>query len=607
MPYRAAVILLSSALAAAAPKSPARPRYVSSQAYYHAMRAEIALSQNDLTTATGELQLALVYDSDSPYLTLKLAWANLKLGALQKAEKLADRTLVLDPKSADAWLVKSRAELARGQPAQSEKSLKRALDLDPASIDAAIDLARIYQKTNRTKDAISALERSAEKAPDATEPLAEIAEIEVARNHLPAAAQALERALTRDPKSTPLAAALTPIYERQARYQDAAKRWRDLLELSPGDPDALFYAARAELWVDRDNEADRDVEAIQSMLRGPDIDEKLGFLYLTEGRHEKAIPLLLEAVRAKPSDQRLRFAYAIALAEVGKDEAALAELEIIGKDHELYVEARVRIAQVLLNQGRFDRALAALRAALEHQPYAPPLVSLLAETQARSGHIDDALRAVREAKRALQAAKDSQGEAELTETEAQLLVRSGDRDRGIRLIRAMVDQGGGEDALYRLASIEERAGDLDAAQEIAQKLLKESPDSARALNFLGYLWADRAVHLDEAVKLLRRAISMEPRSGALLDSLGWAYHRLGRNDEAERFIQRALHLVGRDPEVAEHLGDVLAVKGNKEGARSAYDKSLTALERAKRARDPEADKIRARVERKRMELARKKP
>src|SRR5207244_2863453 len=130
--------------------------------------------------------------------------------------------------------------------------------------------------------------------------------------------------------------------------------------------------------------------------------------------------------------------------------------------------------------------------------------------------MDDAIRTVRDAKKALQSEKESEGELELTDFEAQLLVRSGDRDRGIRLLRAAVDQGGGEDALYRLAALYERAGDLESAQELVQKLLHDAPESARALNFLGYLWADRSVHLDESVKLLRRAIAIEPRSGAML-------------------------------------------------------------------------------------------
>src|SRR5262249_55823849 len=138
----------------------------------------------------------------------------------------------------------------------------------------------------------------------------------------------------------------------------------------------------------------------------------------------------------------------------------------------------------------------------------------------------------------------------------------------------------------------------------------------------GFLWADRGVRLEEAVKLLRRAIALEPHSGAILDSLGWAYHRLGKNDEAQRFLLPAMRPRGQNAEIArpprgryasegqkdlaEQLGDVYASKGKKDAAKGAYERSLAAIERMKRARDPDADKNRTRVEKKRTELARKK-
>jgi tetratricopeptide (TPR) repeat protein len=606
MPYRAALCFVVGTLFAATPKASPKTRYVSSQAYYHAMRAEIAIAQNDLPTATSELQLALVYDSDSPYLTLKLAWANLKIGALQKAEKLADRTIALDPQSSEAYLVKARAEIARGQNGPGEKALKRALEVEPSSIDAAVDLARLLQRAGRTKDALGVLEKAASQSPDAPEPLTEIAEMEIEQKRIAPAAKALERALKRDPRNVQIAIALSAMYERQGRYEDAAKRWRDLVELVPSDPDALYYLARSELWVDHEEDADRAIEAIQSMVRGADVDEKLGMLYASEGRQEKALPFLEDALRVKPSDQHVRFAYAVALADLGKDEAALAELEKIGPDHELYVEARVRIGQTLLFEGRFDRALAAVRSALEHSPEAPPLVGFLAEALARSGHMDDALRTVREARKAHAQDKEGEAELDLTEIEAQLATRSGDRDRGIRLLKSAVDAGGGEDALYRLAGLYERIQDFESAQEIMQKLLKDAPDSSRALNFIGYMWAERSVHIDESVRLLRRAVELEPRSAAILDSLGLALHRQQKLEEAERYLVRASHLTANDPEIAEHLADVLAARGKKDAARNAYEKCLATLERARRARDPDIDKNRARVEKKKADLARKK-
>lgn len=589
-------------------------RFVSSQAYYHAMRAELALAKNELVQAADELQLALVYDSDSEYLTVALAKTSLKLGSIPRAAKLADRALLIAPASPAVWILRAHVELAKAQArltrsaperdkgpdpnVQAEKALKKAIELDPAGVEAPIELARLIAKRGRQKEAIALLYKAAERAPRSTEPFAEIAKLEVDRRRLRAASRALEYALERDPRAVGVVIALSQIYERQARYEEAAALWRKTIELVPDDVDALFYAARAELWVEHDAEAEKLVGEIQAMQRGPELELRLGLMYLEEGRAAPASVLLAEAVRSIPSDQRARFAYGVSLAQLGKDEAALAELELIGPEHELYVDARVRIGTILLSLGRSDRVKLALRHALDRQPNAAPLLSFSAIALERSGQLDEALRTLREARR------QAPHELELAQSEATLLIRNGDRDRGTRLMRALVEQQSapGEDALFRLGEVFERAGEVEPAVETMQRIIRESPDSARALNFLGYMFAARATRLDEAEKLLRRALALEPRSGAVLDSLGFVCFRRGKLEDAERYLSRAARLQPNDPEVLEHLGDVYLARGKAEQARESYARARTALDREVLAKAPEAPSDLSRVRKKLAEL-----
>src|SRR6185436_8648475 len=137
----------------------------------------------------------------------------------------------------------------------AEKALRKAIELNPQRVDAPIELARLISKRGRSKEAIVILFKAAEKNPRSTEPFAEIAQLEVARRRLRAASRALEYALERDPHRVEVAIALSQSYERQARYEDAAAVWRKTAELAPGDLDALFYGARAELWVEKDDNA----------------------------------------------------------------------------------------------------------------------------------------------------------------------------------------------------------------------------------------------------------------------------------------------------------------------------------------------------------------
>ena len=75
------------------------------------------------------------------------------------------------------------------------------------------------------------------------------------------------------------------------------------------------------------------------------------------------------------------------------------------------------------------------------------------------------------------------------------------------------------------------------------------------LNYLGYSWVDQGVHLDEAFKMLRRAVELQPEDGYIVDSLGWAHYKLGHYDEAVKLLERAIELKPGDPVINDHLGD----------------------------------------------------
>src|SRR6266481_549671 len=97
----------------------------------------------------------------------------------------------------------------------------------------------------------------------------------------------------------------------------------------------------------------------------------------------------------------------------------------------------------------------------------------------------------------------------------------------------------------------------EAAEAEFRKVLQVNPANAGALNYLGYMLADRNVRLQEALQLITKALEKEPNNGAYLDSLGWVYYRLGRLPEAEENLRRALAKTPRDATVHDHLGDVL--------------------------------------------------
>jgi tetratricopeptide (TPR) repeat protein len=101
----------------------------------------------------------------------------------------------------------------------------------------------------------------------------------------------------------------------------------------------------------------------------------------------------------------------------------------------------------------------------------------------------------------------------------------------------------------------ERAKKWSAAESDLKTALKLYPDQPHVLNYLGYSWVDQGINLDEGMRMIRRAVEQRPDDGYIVDSLGWAYYRLGNYDEAVKHLERAVELKPDDPTINDHLGD----------------------------------------------------
>ena len=126
---------------------------------------------------------------------------------------------------------------------------------------------------------------------------------------------------------------------------------------------------------------------------------------------------------------------------------------------------------------------------------------------------------------------------------------------------------------YARALVAEKLGDLEMVESDLQTILEKEPANAQVLNALGYTLADRTTRYEEALKYIKRAIELEPDDPAVVDSMGWVHYRLGDYNQAIKHLRRANEL-SKDPEIAAHLGEVLWVSGDKQGALEIWENSL---------------------------------
>ena len=101
----------------------------------------------------------------------------------------------------------------------------------------------------------------------------------------------------------------------------------------------------------------------------------------------------------------------------------------------------------------------------------------------------------------------------------------------------------------------ERSKQWTKAEVDLKKALEMQPEQPHVLNYLGYSWIDQGINLDDAMKMIRRAVDQRPDDGYIVDSLGWAYYRIADYENAVKHLERAIDLKPEDPTINDHLGD----------------------------------------------------
>ncbi|MFV2092375.1 MAG: tetratricopeptide repeat protein, partial [Hyphomicrobiales bacterium] len=136
---------------------------------------------------------------------------------------------------------------------------------------------------------------------------------------------------------------------------------------------------------------------------------------------------------------------------------------------------------------------------------------------------------------------------------------------------------------YSRAITYERLKQWPSAEKDFLKALELSPDQPLVLNYLGYTWIDQGVKLQRALKMVRKAVEQRPNDGYIVDSLGWAYFKMGRFEEAVQELERATELRADDAVINDHLGDAYWRVGRRLEARFQWSQVLEL--------DPEEDQI----------------
>ena len=237
-------------------------------------------------------------------------------------------------------------------------------------------------------------------------------------------------------------------------------------------------------------------------------------------------------------------------------------------------KAALLLADLLENTDRSDEAMALYRSVSDRDPYYPS--ARLGEANIHFDRDeDDRAIAILEALNARQptlTTREALGRARL--------IRE-NYEEALPIYQALVDSLTEDELranvqpLYFRGIVYERLDDFPNAVVDFRRVLELDPDNADALNYLGYTWVDRGENLEEAFDMVERAVELEPDSGAIIDSLGWAHYKLGRYSEARTHLERAAALSPTSATIIDHLGDVYWKLGRYREAGYQWRRALT--------------------------------
>ena len=274
----------------------------------------------------------------------------------------------------------------------------------------------------------------------------------------------------------------------------------------------------------------------------------LAVLLQTEQSNDAALMLARLAIAARGDDPIYLSLLADILDGQSQNAAALAIYRQVPADAPYGWQAQIKIADELHKLGRDDEAIAALNKLIASRP----------DRSEAAIELGDILRAANRFTEAVKA-----------------------YDTAIARIGKVP---AGEWSLYYFRGIAlERSDQWPKAELDFKKALQLQPDQPYVLNYLGYTWVDKNMHLDEAMRMLQRAVDQKPDDGYIVDSLAWAYFRLGNYDKAVIYQEKAISLDPGDSVLNDHLGDIYWKLGRRDEARFQWQRAL--------AFKPDADRI----------------
>jgi tetratricopeptide (TPR) repeat protein len=549
----------------------------------------------------------------------------------------------------------------------SESVLKLAIDqyeqiirLQPDSMDDHLLLGRLYRLNNDLQKAENEFKTAVKLQPGSEEAVTTLAYLYNELGDTARATQVLSSVPNAE-RSAKLYSALGYTYEQQKQYKNAVEAYRHAIEMDRDNLDAIRGLAQNLL---NDGQADAALEQYkviadanpedaQTYVRIAEIYRKQGkfdvalenlkkaesmvqdsvevpyniaAIYQAQGRYDEAIPIMRDLLKkSEKSDGKYsngeksnRAVFLERLGSIYRDQGnnqaaneTFRQIIALGGDENIE-RGYQQIIDTWREAKEWQKATDVAKEAVQKLPGSRDLKLVLASQQADMGEADKALKDVRAMLKG-----DGNSKSDSNSDDRQVYIalaqmntrlrRFSDAEQALDKAEQLSTKADDKEYVWFLrGSTFEREKRYAEAEEEFKKVVASDPEHASALNYLGYMLADQNTKLEEALGYIKRAVDLDPANGAYLDSLGWAYFRLGKYELAEDNLLKASQKINTDPTVHDHLGDLYQKTGRLKLAATNWERALVEWNRTIAAEVDPADQVRVqkKLDSAKMKLAR---
>lgn len=500
-------------------------------AEFHFSMAQAYVAEGNPDRAIEEYKLTLMYDPSSPLVYVRLATEFVKKAMLSAAMDSCQEALKKDPKYVDARMMLAGLYSSSHENESAFAEYERVLKDNPRNEEAAVYRAQVLADLGKITEARQGLRSFVKKNSDSALAWYSLGRAEESMDNFKGAVVAYKKSIDLKSSFNQPALSLGYLYETQKMNAQAIGVYQALWEETQ-DGTAANRLATIYLKEEKYDQALPFLESLQAM----DPDDlnarvKLGLIQMQLKQYQKAIVTFNGILERTPDSDRVRF-YLGSLHEQLKNwDQAIAQLKRISPESKMYSDAVLHVAYLTKEQKGLDQARSYINGEIERAPR-------IASFYIYSASIEE----------------DAKNMAAAVS----------------RLEKAVALFPEDEKVRYYLGSLYDRQGQVEQGMTQMEAILYVNPENVDALNYMGYTWTTKGIRLNDAEKMLRKAMALRPNNGFITDSWGWYLFTCGRLNEAVIALEKAARLQPKESTILEHLADAYLRSNLREKALQKY-------------------------------------